>query len=396
MKYKFFASCPPYVEDILSDELDACGAPDIKLTRGGISWSGTLETAYRGCLWSRVGNRIILELESFPARSPEEIYEQGLKIPWQDHMSVSMSFRINTVLTGNPPYVYKYAALKLKDALCDYFRKKTGKRPNVDRVSPDMSIVLLIDNTMAGIGIALSGESLHKRGYREHTVDAPLKENVAAAMLYRAGWPDVAQSRGTFFDPMCGSGTLLIEAAHMAGDIAPGLKRSVFGFSKWKGHEEKVWDRILEEAWQRKEEGLSRIPSFFGFDYDGSAIEAALLNIEEADLSPVISLKKQSLKDISSSHVPSPVPGLIAVNPPYGKRLGKEEEIAGLYRDMGRLFKKHFPGWRAAVLAGSRELAKNIGLRATKINKLNNGKIHCILATFDLTEDNRFVDTTLK
>ncbi|MCW8965419.1 MAG: THUMP domain-containing protein [Candidatus Pacearchaeota archaeon] len=393
MKYRFFASSPPHVEDILADELRQCGAQDIKLTRSGISFYGPLEAAYRGCLWSRVGNRIIMTINNFPVSSPEELYDQGRLIDWKEHMSVDTSFRIDTVVTGNPPYGYKYAALKLKDAICDYFREKTrGKRPDVDRITPDISIFLLINGTEVEIGIDLSGESLHRRGYRQQNVYAPLKENVAAAMLYRAGWPGIAASGGSFCDPMCGSGTLLIEAAWMAGDCAPGLGRQTFGFLQWKGHSPQVWDKLLAEAEERKREGVQKLTHFYGSDHNRSAIQSAIQNVQTANLRSFITVKKSELNDLPKSPILSPIPGLIAVNPPYGKRLDPEKEINDLYRNMGRIFEEHFPGWRAAVLAGSESLAKSIGLRATKVNKLNNGKIKCILACFDITEDNRFVE----
>ncbi len=274
-----------------------------------------------------------------------------------------------------------FASQKVKDAIVDQFRENCGKRPSVDINNPDITIHLFLDRNRATLSLDLSGESLHKRGYRVQAGPAPLKENVAAAILMRAGWPDIAKKGGAFIDPLCGSGTLLIEAAMMAGDIAPGLIRKEHGLSTWKKHDHELWQRLLLEAEQRRLAGREKIPSIVGWDSSKSAVAAAAANIEAAGLKDKIHVEK---KDLARAQAPHLKPGLIVSNPPYGERLGNIEELIPLYSSLGAILTQEFKGWRASILTGSRELSMATGLKAGKVNTIFNGPIECTLATFQI------------
>jgi 23S rRNA (guanine2445-N2)-methyltransferase / 23S rRNA (guanine2069-N7)-methyltransferase len=230
----------------------------------------------------------------------------------------------------------------------------------------------------------LSGESLHRRGYREEGVLAPLKENLAAAILLRCGWPSVARKGGALLDPMCGSGTLPIEAALMAADIAPGLLRPYFGFIGWKGHDISVWERLVAEAKERRVEGLSRLPDIVGYDADSRAVKKAWTNAKHAGLQGRVHFERRELAALETLSGKAGATGLVVVNPPYGKRLGEAEELKHLYAELGERLKEHFLGWKAAVFTGNPDLGKKLGLRARRIHTLYNGALECKLLQFDI------------
>src|SRR5690606_26297110 len=236
----------------------------------------------------------------------------------------------------------------------------------------------------ATVSLDLSGESLHRRGYREEGGAAPLKENLAAAILLRAGWPAIAQAGGAFVDPMCGSGTLPIEAALIAADIAPGLQRPYFGFLKWKRHDAAVWKELIAEARERREQGLRHLPSIVGYDADPRAVRVALANVECAGLRGQVHIEKRELAACAAPRRSDHVPGLVAVNPPYGERLGQVAELRHLYASFGDRLKERFPGWRAVVFTGNPDLAKNMGLRARRAHTMYNGALECRLLSFEV------------
>ena len=234
-QYYFFASSPKLIEDLLANELKTLGAENIKISISGVYFTGSLEIAYRVCLWSRIANHLYLILKDFEYDNKDQIYKEALSIRWTDHFAVENTFAVSCTLTSTNIINHNhYGALIVKDAIADYFRKKNNKRPDIDKNNPDIMVHLHIDKKKAKISINLSGDSLHKRGYRKSGGLATLKENVASAMLLRSDWEKIAASKGIFIDPMCGTATLPIEAAMIAGDIAPGLLRSNFGFSKWE------------------------------------------------------------------------------------------------------------------------------------------------------------------
>jgi 23S rRNA (guanine2445-N2)-methyltransferase / 23S rRNA (guanine2069-N7)-methyltransferase len=278
-----------------------------------------------------------------------------------------------------------FGAQKVKDAIVDHFRNESGTRPSVDLARPDLRVNVYLDRDQATLSIDLSGDSLHKRGYRLEGGKAPLKENLAAAILLRAGWPAVAAAGGQLIDPMCGSGTLPIEAALMAADFAPGLLRSWFGFLGWRGHDANLWLERLAEADRRSEVGLKRLPLIVGYDVDRRAVHTALGNVDRAGLRGLVHIERKSVEEVR----PRQESGLLVVNPPYGERLGDEQTLVPLYMALGETMREHFKGWRASVFTGNPELAFKVGIRASKQYALYNGALECKLFNFEVA-DGRF------
>ena len=388
--HEFFAGAARYVEDLLARELVDLGAKNIRETRAGVYFSGSLETAYRACLWSRVGSRILLPLKEFTAASPEELYEHSAQIPWQDHLSAGNTIAVDCSLSHSAIRHSVYAAQLVKDAVVDCFRSKSGHRPSVSLQRPDVRLNLHLHNDRAVVSVDLSGESLHRRAYRRHSGEAPLKENIAAAVLLRADWPGIAKSGGGFVDPLCGSGTLPIEAALLAADCPPALSRSYFGFLGWKGHDERLWRELCKEGRERFSAGRRNLPRIIGYDRDRAAVRAAGENLKRASLEGLVRIEQQELGGVKA---PEYETGLVATNPPYGERLDDDPDLPGLYAKLGRVLKAHYPGWKVAVLTGHTELAKSIGLQAFRRNTLYNGTIKCTLVHIDLVAENRLADT---
>ncbi len=280
----------------------------------------------------------------------------------------------------------QYAALKVKDAIVDRFRERCGGRPSIDVERPQVRVNLHLDKDQATLGIDLSGESLHRRGYRSEGVLAPLKENLAAAILLRAGWPQMAAQGASLFDPVCGSGTLLIEGALIAADIAPGLQRPYYGFEGWAGHQPLIWRDLLQEARERRKAGLSRLPLIAGRDLDSKAVRAAHLNADKAGLGGQIHFATADLADLRLPPEMEQRPGLVIANPPYGERLGEREQLVHLYGRLGENLRRYFGGWKLALFTGNPELAKELAIRARRKHSLYNGALACQLLHFDIEE----------
>lgn len=380
--YSLFASTPKHMESLMVDELNALGAEDVREARAGASFRGSLALAYRTCLWSRIANRVLLVLARFPAATPEALYAGVQTIPWHEHLDITNTFAVSLNTSQSKITHSHFGALKVKDAIADQFRQRSGARPSVQTERPDLRINVYLLRDEATLSLDLSGESLHRRSYREQSVAAPLKENLAAAILIRAGWPGIAKAGGALIDPMCGSGTLPIEAACMAADIAPGLQREHWGFLRWRHHDAGVWKSLLEEARVRRAQGLSQLTSVRGYDSDRSAVRAALANVERAGLRGLVHIEKGELAACAPAH--DSKPGLVVANPPYGERLGAESELPALYAGLGGTLKERFQGWRAAVFTGNPELGKSLGLRARRMHTLFNGRIECKLLHFEI------------
>jgi 23S rRNA (guanine2445-N2)-methyltransferase / 23S rRNA (guanine2069-N7)-methyltransferase len=248
MPMQFFASCPPGVADLTAAELRDCGATQTSEFKLGVQFEGTLETAYRACLWSRTASRVLMPLARFDAPTPEALYKGVSSIPWHEHLAATGALAVDFGGASSGITHTHFGALKTKDAIVDQFRERSGERPSVRLEQPDIRIDVRLDNDRATVSLDLSGESLHRRAYRSRGVAAPLKENLAAAILLRSQWPTIAKAGGDLVDPMCGSGTFLIEAAMLALDIAPGSMRDYFGFTGWVGHDAALWERLQEEA----------------------------------------------------------------------------------------------------------------------------------------------------
>jgi len=380
----FFATCPKGMESLLLEELREMGAASVKETRAGVAFEGPLSFGYRACLWSRLASRILMPLANFPAKDPETLYEGIRTIPWKEHLDANGTLAVDFTSAQSAITHTHFGALKVKDAIVDQLRDEFGIRPSVDTARPDVRVNVYLLRDTATVSLDLSGESLHRRGYRAETVAAPLKENLASAILIRAGWPAIAAQGGMLVDLMCGSGTLLIEGAMIAADIAPGLLREGFGFSRWKQHDETTWTELFSEANARREEGLKKLPLIHGYDHDPLAIRATRSNIKRAGLGNLIKADQRALSECEPE---SATTGLVVLNPPYGERLGPESELPALYAEMGQQFKKCFSGWRGAVFTGNPELGKVMGWRVTKMHTLFNGAIECKLLHFDLSPE---------
>ncbi|UTF60475.1 bifunctional 23S rRNA (guanine(2069)-N(7))-methyltransferase RlmK/23S rRNA (guanine(2445)-N(2))-methyltransferase RlmL [Gilvimarinus sp. DA14] len=384
---QYFATCPKGLESLLLEELQALGGEDCRATVAGVYFSGTLGAAYRACLWSRLANKVLLPLTSGSVRNADELYELVKTLPWQEHLSTEGTLLVDFSGQGSGIRNTQFGAVKVKDAIVDCLREQTGMRPSVAKVNPDVRINVRLNRGRANISLDLSGDSLHRRGYRQQQGEAPLKENLAAAILIRAGW--CAQPETALLDPMCGSGTFLIEAALMAADIAPGLYRSEFAFERWRQHQPLVWAELIKEARERRLQGLARddLPEVRGYDANLKVIRAAEQNITRAGLDDWLRVSRKELREFKRPTHTSLQTGLIVCNPPYGERLGELESMKILYAHMGERFRDEFTGWRAAVFTGNPELGKQMGLRAHKKYKLFNGTIPSELLLFDIANE---------
>ncbi len=345
-----------------------------------------METAYRACLWSRVANRILLPLIEFTAENPQELYNGIQKINWSQHLDVTGTLAVDFTTFQSEISHSHFASQKVKDAIVDQFREQFNERPSVQIDKPSIRVNVYLHQDNAVVSLDLSGESLHRRGYRSSGGEAPLKENLAAAILLRANWPEIAKKGGALVDVMCGSGTLPIEAALIAADSAPGLMRNYFGFTQWKKHQSTIWQKLLKEAKQRREIGLQQMPPIIGFDADPIAIRKAHTNIENADLLGFIHIEKRDLSQLILTADMKKHPGLVIANPPYGERLGEQDQLQYLYTSLGEKFKSLFSHWHATVFTGNVDLGKKLGLRAQSLFTLYNGTIPCKLLNFFISE----------
>ncbi len=374
----------------MTEELKDIGAMDIKMTRAGVSFSGTLNTAYKACLWLRTANRVLLPISTFEAKDEAELYDGVYRINWADHLHKEGSLAVDFNSSNSGISHSQYGALKVKDAIVDQFRNSFGCRPSVNIKTPDVRINVYILHNQATVSIDLSGDSLHRRGYRKSGVEAPLKENLAAAILLRANWRDIAKSGGGLIDPMCGSGTIPIEAAMIAANSAPGLLRDYFGFLGWKGHQPETWEKLIEEAEQAEIEGMENLPFIAGYDANAKSIANARISGELAGFITKVHFEKREFATCLPHPKMKGKPGLFVVNPPYGFRLGEQAELKHLYSNIGLQLIEHFPNWHATIFTGNAELGKNIGIRAYKKYALYNGAIACTLLNFQI-QDKWFV-----
>ena len=380
----FFATCPKGLESILAAELSRFGASDVRETVAGVAFSGELEVAYRACLWSRFASRIALELTSFSADTDLDLYLGCFNVQWETHFSVDQSFAVDFSGTSKAINNTQYGALKVKDAIVDRFTKRSGVRPSVDKKIPDARVMVHWKKDTVTVSLDLSGPALHQRGYRDETGEAPLKENLAAAVLARSGWQNEP-----LLDPMCGSGTLLIEAAMQLCDMAPGLLRRRFGFESWLQHQPEVWQPIIAEASVRAKRGhkeaLLQPDRFVGFDVDSRVLQRAKANANRAGVGDLIRFEQS---DVMQLHNPWPgSKGFLVSNPPYGERLGEFPELLKLYQSLGSALRTEFQGWRVTILSASPELLSCLRLRAEKQYRLFNGALECQLRNYQIADN---------
>lgn len=381
----WFATCPKGVEALLAAELSTLGASGTRETVAGVHFTGPRALAYRACLWSRLANRILWPLGAVDAAEGDTLYAGLRDIDWgslfTQHNTIAIQFTGENRSIRNT----QFGAQRSKDAIVDWFVAATGQRPSVDRAKPDVRINIRLVRDNAHVSIDLSGGSLHRRGYRLRAGAAPLKENLAAAVLLRADWPGIAARGGALIDPLCGSATLLVEGAMMAADMAPGLGRPQFGFEHLQMHDVAQWKALLSDASSRAEKGLaSRLPEFRGYDWDPSVVRRAQENIAQLGLEKIVRVSCKPVSELEKpTHMPLPL-GLLVCNPPYGERIGEKENLVPLYRQLGETMLAEFPGWHAAVLTSDLELGKATGLRSHKRYALYNGAIATSLLLFDL------------
>ena len=376
---KFFASCGKGLEYLLADELLALGCARATATMAGVNVEGSMVDALRAVLWSRLASRVLWPLTEFECADEHDLYAGAAALAWQRHLDATMTLAVDAHVSGDGITHARYAAQRLKDAVVDVLRANTGARPDVDTEAPDVRLNLVVRKGRAIISIDLGGGPLHRRGWRSTQGEAPLKENLAAAMLMRGGWPRLYQEGGALLDPMCGSGTLLIEGAMMAADVAPGLLRNgEIAPSRWLGFEVATWHALRDEALARAAAGRAGLrPAFSGSDLDPHSIRAAQQNAALAGVSDVIAFEIRDLQDLPVQAVER---GLVVCNPPYDARLAADP---ALYRALGNALKRATPGWRASLLCGDAELARATGLRAAKKYQLFNGSIECSLIVVD-------------
>ena len=383
-RHRFFAACPLNVADLLATELRQF---DVEVERehpAGVSFLGPLASAYTACLRSRTASRVLLTLADLDAIDPDVMYRGLLELPWETHVSPEGTFAVDVV--GESPRWLRhtqFAALRAKDAIVDRMREHAGARPNVDLAAPDLRVSLRFARERVTVGIDLSGEPLHRRGYRQTGVEAPLKENLAAALLLRSGWASMAAEGAAFYDPMCGSGTLVIEAAMIAAGIAPGLLRRRFGFERWLQHDATLWGELRSAAEGERQLELLAGGRCAGSDRDQTAIRAAIANANRAGLGNHLLFDRRDLANLPATSHPA---GLVVVNPPYGVRIGDPEQIEALYANLGDKLLRCFPGWEAGVFTGDPPLGRALGLRAYRTHTFFNGAIECRLLRFHLVE----------
>ncbi|HEY3645307.1 MAG TPA: THUMP domain-containing protein [Gammaproteobacteria bacterium] len=382
---RFFATAGKGLEPLVADELRALGAKEVKEARGGASFEGTPADAYRACLWLRTANRVLMPVARFAVPDADALYAAIRKMPWEQDVSPDGTLAVDFGGTNEKITNTQFGAQKVKDAIVDRFRDLTGRRPSVDRVRPDLQVNCHLYRDLATVSIDLSGDSLHMRGYRESGVAAPLKENLAAALLLKCGWPEIAKAGGSFVDPLCGSGTLVIEAALMAGDVAPGLLRDYWGFQGWLKHDQRLWEQVSMDARERQNAGRGQGPVILGSDMDAKAILASQKNARVAGIAPAVRFEHKALEQ---NTLPATLkPGLVVTNPPYGERLGTVETLGPLYKGIGDWLKSQCLHWKAGLITDQTDLAKQVGLRARKINAFYNGALECKLLQFEVEEE---------
>lgn len=382
---EWFINCPRGLEPLLMQELTDLGALALRETVAGVYAQAAPDFVYRVCLWSRFANRVLLPLARVGSTTAEELYEGVRAISWQDHFAAANTLAVDFVGKNDAIRHTQFGAQKIKDAIVDHFQAVEGMRPSVDLRNPDIRINAYLTRDRVAISLDLSGESLHRRGYRVAMVPAPLKENLAAALLTRAGWPAIAAAGGALIDPMCGSGTLLIEGAMMAADIAPGLLRDRFGFHHWKPFDRQGWQTLVDEARERREAGLAReLPEIRGYDKDTRAVEASQRNIAAAGLERVVKVSAKPLKALVKPTHKQLGDGLLICNPPYGERWGEVEDLRPVYQELGELARREFAGWNLAVFTGNPELGQELRLRSNRKYKFFNGTIPAQLLLFSL------------
>jgi len=372
---KYFATCARGVESILADELRALRAGGVEPGRGGVAFQGDQALLYRANLWLRTAIRVLVPVLDVEARSFDDLYDAVRSIDWRQYMTPDHTLAVDANVRDSQMTHSQYASRRVKDAICDQFRERSGRRPSVDAENPMVGFNLHVFRDRAVLSLDSSGDSLHKRGYRPVQTRAPLNEALAAALIRQTGW----RHDQPFLDPLCGGGTLCIEAAWMALDRPPGLTRKHFGFQGWMDYDVRLWTGLRDDA---RNKLLKRLPApIFASDAREDAIDHADRNARAAGIRPLLTMQR---RDVAELEAPSGPPGVLLCNPPYGERIGEERELIGLYRSLGEAFRR-LVGWTAWVFTSSATLAEAIGLPPAQRIALWNGKLPCMLYRFDVS-----------
>lgn len=361
------------LEEVLTNELQQLGATNIKPSKRAVEFEGDLKTLYRANLELRTAIRVLLPIKKFKARNEEQLYRNIRKINWAQYLHVDGTLAIDATTHSNFFKHSKYAALKSKDAIVDQFRKSFGRRPNINLESPDLRINLHINQDLCTVSLDSSGDSLHKRGYRSEAVDAPLSEVLAAGIIQLTGW----QCDCDFIDPMCGSGTNIIEAALYAYNIPSQLQRREFGFMKWKDYDKKLWQTVVEEGKARIRDDFEH--QILGYDKDFKAVRISQWNIIAAKIEGKVEAERKPFERLS----PTGEKGILVINPPYELRL-VTGDINGLYKMIGDQLKQQFGGYEAWIISPNMEALKHVGLRPSRKIVLFNGPLECKLQKYEL------------
>jgi putative N6-adenine-specific DNA methylase len=373
---RYFTTCARGIEPILARELTALGAMNVEQGRGGVQFAGDQALLYQANLWLRTAIRVLWPILEVPVQSPEDLYDAVRSLDWTRYLTPDHTLAVDCNVRDSRITHSKYAALKTKDAICDQFIERSGRRPSVDVVEPMVGLNLHIYRDQAVLSLDSSGESLHKRGYRTVLTKAPLNEALGAALVLLSGW----KGDTPFADPLCGSGTLPIEATWLAIRRPPGLTRKRFGFQGWLDFDRDLWLELRDQARRGVRKELSA--AVVGSDLRHDAITFSQSNAKAAGVGHLIRFE---MKDVGEFQPPAGAPGTIICNPPYGERIGEELDLRGLYQTLGEVFKKRCADWRVFVFTGNASLARFIGLPPAEEVPLFNGKIPCRLVRYDLS-----------
>jgi putative N6-adenine-specific DNA methylase len=370
---RYFATCARGIEPVLAGELEALGAEEVVPGRGGVAFAGDKALLYRANLWLRTAVRVLMPILEAQVTSPDELYDAVRGIDWSQYMTPEHTLAVDCNVRDSRLTHSLYAALRTKDAICDQFVERIGRRPSVDVERPMVGLNLHVFRDQAVLSLDSSGDSLHKRGYRPVLTKAPLNEALAAALILRSGWDPATP----FVDPMCGSGVLPIEAAWIALRRPPGLTRKHFGFQGWMDYDVRLWTALRDQARAGVRKRLEA--PILGSDVRRDAIQHSTNNARAAGVGNLLGFE---VRDVREFRPPTDEPGTILFNPPYGERIGEEKELKPLYRALGVMLKEHCRRWSACVFSGNTALAREIGLEPSESTAFFNGKIPCQLLCF--------------
>lgn len=372
--HQYFATVARGLEAIAAQELEQLGAHAVTPGFCGVAFEGDRALLYRINLWARLPFRILVKLKEFPCQDSEDLYRGIQTLDWSNYLTPDFTLAVNATGKSDRLNHTHFTALQVKNAIVDQQQDAHGDRSNVDTQEPDVQISVHIDQDCCTVSLNSSGGSLHKRGYRPAVGAAPLKESLAAALIQMSGW----QSDQAFYDPLCGSGTLPLEASLKALNIAPGLFRDRFGFETWPDFDLPLWNTLLQEAEESQRDRLEA--SIGGSDRNGEVVEQAIVNAQNCGVENHVWFAEMDLAEVSA---PADS-GVLFCNPPYGERLGQDTDLGAFYKLLGDVLKQHFKGWTAFVLSGNKELSQSIGLKSSQRTNVLNGSIPCQLMKYEL------------